>query len=244
MAPCHVIILGCGRSGTSIFGEFFETLPQYNYYCEPPFVDLLDYDYSRAVAVKVPTESPGYPPSPGLSIPINRLGSIVPAPSKVFWVVRHPLDAICSLRVGISKNWSHHPRPPDWLKWQRRPLLERCARHWLHINSVGFEQVRHLAEVVRFEAMVRQPREFAIRVCDQVGVTSSSCEESLSRWSSRVQDTNNADFIEAVCSRNHSRPDHTVRIGRWRENLQPDEAERIFSMVEVEAARFGYDFDD
>ena len=40
--PSHVIILGCGRSGTSIFGELFEHIPGYMYYSEPPFDVVVD----------------------------------------------------------------------------------------------------------------------------------------------------------------------------------------------------------
>jgi len=67
---------------------------------------------------------------------------------------RHPLDTIASLRVGIAKNWGHHPKPPDWRDWLARPLVERCAHHWAYLNTVGYEAVRHLATVTRFSCMV------------------------------------------------------------------------------------------
>ncbi len=110
----HVIVLGCGRSGTSIFGELFAGLPGYSYYSEPPFEDLAGYGYAAPVAIKVPKPARGRPTSPGLSFLVSELCAAVPEPRQIFWLVRHPLDAICSLRVGISKNWGHHPRPPDW----------------------------------------------------------------------------------------------------------------------------------
>ena len=49
----HVVILGCGRSGTSIFGELFEHLEPYTYFSEPFFAELLEFDFSRPIAVKV-----------------------------------------------------------------------------------------------------------------------------------------------------------------------------------------------
>ena len=55
--PSHVLILGCGRSGTSIFGEFFQDLSAYTYYSEPPYADLKTYNYAKPIAIKVPTES-------------------------------------------------------------------------------------------------------------------------------------------------------------------------------------------
>ena len=107
----HVLILGCGRSGTSIFGEFFQHLSPYTYYSEPPYADLKKYDYSQSIAIKVPNVSDGFLPTEGLSFPLADLLETIPQPMSIFWQVRHPLDTICSLKVGIAKNWGHHPRP-------------------------------------------------------------------------------------------------------------------------------------
>ncbi len=134
-APAHVLILGCGRSGTSIFGELFEHLPGYRYRSEPPFAALLAEGYGTPQAFKVPRESPRHPPTPGLSFPLQTLLDAVQGTLAVYWQVRHPLDAIASLRVGIAKSWGHHPRPPDWRQWLERPLVERCAHHWACITS-------------------------------------------------------------------------------------------------------------
>ena len=157
----HVIILGCGRSGTSIFGELFEHLAPYTYYSEPSFAELLEVDFTRPVAVKVPKESPDFLPTPGLSFPLSTLLTEIPNPKSLYWQVRHPLDTVCSLRVGISNDWGHHPNPPDWRDWLECPLAERCAHHWNFINSFGYEQVRALVRVKKFEDMIHAPRQFA-----------------------------------------------------------------------------------
>ena len=150
----HVIILGCGRSGTSIFGELFEHLAPYTYYSEPYFAEFLRFDFSRPTAVKVPKESTNYPPTSGLSFPLTALLAEIPNPKTIYWQVRHPLDTICSLRVGISKDWGHHPKPPAWRDWIERPLIERCAYHWNYINSLGYKQVRAISKVKHFEEMI------------------------------------------------------------------------------------------
>lgn len=62
----------------------------------------------------------------------------------------------------------------------------------------------------------------------------------MQRWSDRVQNTNNDKFVEALTSRSHSRPDHSVRIGRWRENLSADEAKSVVDLVSKTNSRFGY----
>ena len=119
LVPPPVMVLGCGRSGTSIFGELFDHLSIYTYRSEPPFADVVDADFSSPLAFKVPRESEGFAPDTGLSFPLARLRSAAPR-MRFFWIVRHPLDAICSLKVGIGKNWGHHPRPPDWEEWLAR----------------------------------------------------------------------------------------------------------------------------
>lgn len=87
--------------------------------------------------------------------------------------MRHPLDAVCSLRIGIGQNWNHHPRPPDWQSCLNRPLIERCAHHWVYVNSFGFDAVAGKATLVRFEDMVHMPFEFARKIISVLGLPES-----------------------------------------------------------------------
>jgi len=235
------LILGCGRSGTSIFGELFEQLPNYHYYSEPSFETVLDLDFANPVAVKVPTESHGHLATPGLSFPLPTLLSHVPASNRVYWQVRHPLDTIASLKVGISKNWGHHPRPPDWEDCLSLPLVQRCAHHWAYINTIGYQAVENLAKVCKFEDMLADPHKFSQNICVDIGLNISSCASELSSWSRRVQNTNNSKFIEAKTSRAYSTTDHNVRIGRWRENLSGDDLEQVVPIVRKAAKQFAYE---
>lgn len=236
----HAIVLGCGRSGTSILGELFAGLPGYSYHSEPPFEALAGYDYGAPVAIKVPRPAMGRDCSPGLPFLVDELLAAVPEPREIFWLLRHPLDAICSLRVGIAQNWGHHPRPPDWESWLSAPLLWRCAHHWVHINGQGYEQVRHLAKLRRFEDMIRDPLGFAQGICGQVGLDAAAFEAALHAWARRVQDRDNDDFDEAECSKSYSRPDHKTKVDRWRENLSAAEVAELVPVVAEVAARFGY----
>ena len=235
----NVLILGCGRSGTSIFGELFQHLSVYTYVSEPPFSDIMAAQSSGLLAVKVPHESEEFPPTPGLSFPLITLLQHWPN-TKLFWIVRHPLDAICSLRPGISNKWGHHPRPPDWQDWLERPLLEQCAHHWQYINTYGFKQVVKRATLVRFEEMIANPEGFARQVCRAIDIALEKDAVELAAWCNRVQDSNNECFIEAETSRNYSRPDHAVRVGRWRENLTAAQANNLWRMVGPTATQFGY----
>lgn len=233
-----VLILGCGRSGTSIFGELFQHLEPYTYRSEPPFADLLNW-FADGMAAKVPTESDGYDCDPGLSFSLGALRKASPN-TRFFWIVRNPLDAVCSLRVGIQNNWGHHPRPPDWQECLERPLVEQCAYHWAYINSAGFDAVSEFSTLVRFEDMISSPDDFASGVLSSIGITPDDHADQLSQWSSRVQDTNNELFVEAETSKHYSRSDHTVRVGRWRENLSHSEFEQVINIVGEANSRFGY----
>ncbi len=236
----HVLILGCGRSGTSIFGELFEHIAAYTYYSEPPFSELATLSFSTPVAIKVPKECDEFQSTPGLSFPLDTMLSLLPKPTQIYWQVRHPLDAISSLRVGIAYNWGHHPRPPDWKSWLKRSLVERCAHHWNHINSTGYGQVSGLVKICRFEDMLTNPRDFATRICGEIGENPAANANEITSWSERVQDTNNEKFKEAKTSRRYSRPDHKRRIGRWKENLRSDELRQVVPIVRGAADTFGY----
>ncbi len=238
--PSHICILGCGRSGTSIFGEFFQHLPMYTYYSEPPFSNLKDFDYSNPIAFKVPTPSDQQGSSFGLPFRMEQLWEVLPEPRVIFWQVRHPLDAICSLRVGIAKDWGHHPRPHDWQQWLEKPLLQRCAHHWNYINTRGYDQLKDVAVVNRFEEMILATEQAAHRICESASIDFSQYESFLRPWIDRVQDENNDRFIEAETSRSYSRPDHQKKVGRWEENLTEDEIASILPLIREGARNFGY----
>jgi len=199
--------------------------------------------FGQSQAAKVPTESDRFPPDSGLSFPISVLLNAHPS-TKIFWIVRHPFDAVCSLRIGIGKGWSHHPRPPDWRDWADRSLIDQCAHHWSYINNYGYEAVRAFASLVRFEDMIRSPLEFAELACENIGLSSDDHKQSLKSWADRVQNTNNTHFIEAATSRKHSRTDHKVRVERWRENLSTAETQAIVEIVSDVAKVFEYTLRD
>ena len=241
--PPSVMVLGCGRSGTSIFGEMFESLSAYHYASEPSFTEVVGADYSVPLAFKVPRQVAAFEAEPGLSFPLNEMQRYAPR-MKYFWIVRHPLDAICSLRVGISHNWGHHPKPPDWKAWLGRPLIEQCAHHWAFLNTMGFEQVSAFATVIKFEHIISDPIAVAKSACKTLALNFSANEPSLRQWAGRVQDTNNGKFIEARTSRAYSRADHAVRVGRWRENLTSAEIDSVLPIISKAARTFGYGFAD
>jgi hypothetical protein len=239
-APKHVCILGCGRSGTSIFGELFQSIADYTYYSEPTWEEFTKIDFSTPVAIKVPRGPIGFASNNGLPFTLNDFYQVFPSSGLLFWQVRHPLDTICSLKVGISNDWGHHPQPPDHKQWLNRSLVEQCAHHWNYINTRGFETVRDQVIINKFEDMVLNPKGTAAQCLSLLQVDPEASQEKLNQWTTKVQDKNNGNFVEALCSRPYSTNDHKVKVGRWKQNLSPTEVEIVLPMIGKSADRFGY----
>ena len=236
-------ILGCGRSGTSIFGELFQTLPAYQYHSEPEWREFTSIDFSSPVAVKVPRPRPGGTSNRGLPFHPEDFHQVFPTTGMLFWKVRHPLDAICSLKIGIAKNWGHHPQPHDYQQWLDRSLAEQCAHHWNYINTLGYRQLAGEVVVKKFEDMIMDPIQFATSCLEQCNLDWKTNQRAVETWADRVQDSNNKKFEEAECSRPYSTNDHKKKVGRWKENLTRDEMNLVLPIVAEGARLFGYELD-
>jgi hypothetical protein len=238
----NIVILGSARSGTSIFGELFELLPGFRYYFEPGLERLsaLDYDLGP-IAVKMPRAADVTRTTPGLAFLLEEMVNIVRDPFRILWQVRHPLDAICSLRVGIQANWAHGPRPQEWETLRTLPLIEQCAHYWAYVNGVGFQAVRDRASVYRYEDMIVDPRGAAVRACKEAEVDGPAVEAAVERWCSLVSNDKSPDAYEAKHQVRWSRLDHSARTGRWRENLSPDDIRLALPIVSKAAHVFGYE---
>lgn len=79
----NVVILGCGRSGTSIFGELFDALPAFEYHSEPLLADLRLTAGAGAIAVKVPRSLPSATPPAGAPCTSTSCSTGVPPPRRV-----------------------------------------------------------------------------------------------------------------------------------------------------------------
>jgi len=237
-----VVILGCGRSGTSILGELFLCLRSCCYFFEPNLIDLknqISKKSGRQLVVKVPKG--GNKNTAGLACDmddlVDILGKII-----VIWIVRHPLDAICSLRPGIENGWQHNPRPVDFLKYQNEPWYIKCAHHWNYINGQGLDSILKYSSplIVRYEDLLIEPK---IAIDQILDYTKNNVDKKiLVPYINRIQDS-----IENSYQANYQniwfRPDHTKRIERYRENMSDYECAVSWRIVSETAQRYGYTFD-
>ena len=99
---------------------------------------------------------------------------------------------------------------------------------------------RRSPRAIRRSIPLRFPARFSARICEALAVDPAANAPHLAKWAKRVQNSNNKDFVEAQTSRSYSRPDHRVRVDRWRENLTDEEAAAIWDIVGETAQALGY----
>lgn len=261
----HVIIFGCGRSGTSILGELFEEMDEYSYLFEADVLDIENFEFNgpKLLASKVPKirarnftlyikpllrnllapKKVHKALSPGLTVNLEWLIKTLPCNYKFIFIARHPLDTICSLKPGIEAGWSHNPRPLDYKKYLKAPLVERCARHWQYINDVGFKTLTERNEVliVLYENLVLNTRDTVQRILNYIEMTDYSISK-LASYIEKVQDKTK-DSYQAKKQIRWYRDDHITRINRWKNDLTKDEAESAWKIVGSTAKQFGYKLD-
>lgn len=228
-----VLLFGCPRSGTTILGELFEHINGWQFYLEPTVARVKLLKHQRwNWAVKNPIGE--QPWTPGLPCDLDDLLASVPDPQIVF-IIRHPLDTICSLRPGMTAGWEHGPIPPDAPK----DPLERSAAVWEWVNHDGYDNICQRQEpyVIRFEDLVRAPQLQTVRLINHLGIEITAVQ--LAEYASLIEDRTGG--YEAKHQDRYVTDDHTHRIGRWVLQLEPEEVARCWDLVGPTAKRFGYE---
>ncbi len=251
------LIIGCARSGTSILGELVAAHPDVRYLHEaheiwrkagsgedgshrltaehatPRVVRRIRKRFerergdARLLVEKCPRNT--------LRVPFIR--AVLPE-AKIIHIVRDGRDVSCSLMPGIGGDQWRHLKPPGW-----RDLLAhehgavRCARAWRTIVEIALEDlsgVPHLC--VRYEDLVDDPRRVARQVIGFLGLNQ---HPDVATFCDKIQNKTR-DSYHAERQEKWFRDDHTVRIGRWRENLADDEAAAVEQIVRPLLVRLGY----
>lgn len=98
--PAHALILGCGRSGTSILGELFDSLPGVTYVSEPLLVDLPAITPEETLVVKVPNVGENDTPPAGLPAAPRRTTCTERYPRRWWSSGRFAIHSTRSVRCG------------------------------------------------------------------------------------------------------------------------------------------------
>lgn len=236
----NIIILGSGRSGTSITGELFEYLPEYEYMFESQLVNFPPHsiiDENKQLVIKLPKG--GERISEGLAFDLDELLSKFKNPIKIIWIVRNPLDTICSLKPGIEDNWSHYPRPPHYKELLDKPWYIKGAYHWDYINSRGYETVQDYGPIliIKYEDLLKNTKRTVSRILKFVNSPMNIAD--LSKYIDRITNHTKGSY-QAKFQVQWFRKDHNKRINRYKENMKHEEIVQSNKIVKDTARTFGY----
>lgn len=252
------LVFGCARSGTSILGELIAAHPDVKYIFEahsiwevagvgengsnrltaqqataPVEEQLRRWFETHANTARLVVEKN---PRNALRVPFLR--QIFPE-AKLIHIVRDGRDVACSMVPGCGGGEWQHLKPPSWQEWMRRvdgPV--RCAMAWREIMEIALADLASVPHLqVRYEDLVRQPRETAVKVMTflQLGMM-----PSWAAFCDRIQNQTVGTY-QAQHQLQWSRYDHHVRVGRWRENLSAQEQELVHEQLGALLAKLDYE---
>lgn len=250
------LIIGCARSGTSILGELIAAHEDVKYIFEaheiwelggqgrdeshrmteehatPKVVKKIrkwfeKQDDGRMIIEKCPRNA--------LRVPYLR--KIFPE-AKIIHIIRDGRDVTCSLKPGMGGAEWRHLRPENWRELYPLPWYERCARAWKEIIDVtendlaGTDFLR-----VIYEELVSEPRRVAKDILEYLNLPPSA---SVDEFCSRIQDETESSYLPQSNTVRWNTNDHERRIGRWQENLLPEEQRIVQDILADTLQRFGY----
>lgn len=232
------VIFGCSRSGSSIFGELFKNIcPAYRF--EPTLDELKEKPLIPNEGIKLPTGP--QPRLDGLAINLDELDKVAKYGVLPIWLVRHPYDTVCSLRPQMSESVYGRDHPPpmplDDLMFECSPLVHAAA-FWSWVNGIGFKYLmKHYGgvKIVKYEEIVKDPSKVADTIQIYTGLNNRKGAE---RWINSV--SNEKGGYEAERQDVHSTQDHSIRMGRYKENLSKDERRLVRAICFDTASKFHY----
>lgn len=225
-----VLIFGCPRSGTSILGELFEHIPRYQFYFEPPMQRVARLDHEQWTwALKNPI---GPDPTPGVACNLDDLATL-PDPMALF-IVRHPLDVVCSMQSAMSIGVDHGP-VPEHAQSITDPI-ERAAHIWAWINGKGLPAVqdRFYTHILRYEYFITKP----VAAIDSIMRSTGICAEMP--WAYIDSISPDTGGYEAKHQDRWTTYDHPHHIDRWRRELTDVQADICWTITGGIAEPMGY----
>jgi len=250
-------VLGCARSGTSILGELIAAHPDVAYVFEPHelweaagsgpegshrlteaqattelrtrirawFADRRSQ--KRLVVEKTPRNV--------LRVPFLR--AVFPE-ARFIHIVRDGRDVACSLLPGIGgDDWSHL-KPPSWRRlFSEYSGVRRCALAWRDVMAIALADLRAVPHLqVYYEHLISDPRVTARAILNYLDLDNAS---EVFNFCDKIQDRT-VNSYQAQMQDRWYRADHTVRVGRWRENLAAADQVAVETMLDDMLTRLGY----
>ena len=263
LIPRPVFLLGCARSGTSIFGEalashpavtyLFELSPTWNSIVEEGADHRLeaaaaDPELARRVYDEFSGHLRGEPgevlleknPKHVLRLPF--LAALFPW-GRFIHIIRDGRDTAASLMFRNRGDGWGHLQVPGW-----RDLLERypkenhirCAHQWrIAVETARCDGARlggARYREVRYEDLVRNPLAVVEEALAFMGLEAPGAVAEFCR---KIQDETEGSY-HALKQVRHYVDNHSRRIGRYCENLAPDQVVEVEEACGEVLAELGY----
>ena len=263
LIPTPLFVVGCARSGTSIFGEalaahpdiayLFELSPMWKRVVEEGDDHRLDAsdvtaDIARESYERLAEEASKSDgtvlveknPKHVLRLPF--LNALFPW-ARFVHILRDGRDVVSSLMFrNRGERWGHL-EIPGWRQLLARHPDEnhvRCAHQWRVAVETARGDGAQLGDrylEVRYEDLVADPPSVVARTLDLVGLAvTGECQEFFSR----IQDAT-AGSYHARKQVRHYVENHSRRIGRFEENLTAAQRSDVEGICGKLLAELGYD---
>ena len=263
LIPRPVFLLGCARSGTSIFGEalashpavtyLFELSPTWNSIVEEGADHRLeaaaaDPELARRVYDEFSGHLRGAPgevlleknPKHVLRLPF--LAALFPW-GRFIHIIRDGRDTAASLMFRNRGDGWGHLQVPGWRDLLQRYPKEnhiRCAHQWriavetARCDGALLGGARYLE--IRYEDLVRSPLAIAGEALAFMGLDAPS---AVAEFCGKIQDETEGSY-HALKQVRHYVDNHSRRIGRYCENLDPDQVAEVEEACGETLADLGY----
>lgn len=175
--------------------------------------------------------------NPRNSLRVSYVKKIFPE-AKFIHIVRDGRDVACSLVPGCGGVEWRHLKPPSWQEYYLKfSGAIRCAHVWKQVveTTLGdLQNVPHLQ--IRYEDLLASPQLIAKEIFNFLEIdlhakTLEFCSNITNKTSSSYQ----AKFQDQWY-----RNDHSIRVGRWNENLTKEEIKVINPLLKPLLTQLGY----
>lgn len=245
-----VFLIGCARSGTSILGEAIAAHPRVAYLFEAsaiwntlvperPDHRLTEADATTRVAraidaalEKARRDLRGdvlIEKNPKHVIRIRFLNAIYPD-ARFLHIIRDGRDTVASLMFrNRGERWGHL-EIPGWRELLERYPREnhvRCAHQWRDAVTVAQNDAHSLPpsryHEIRYEGLVQDAAGVVARVLEFLELPT---HPEVNRFLPRIQDATEGSY-HAKKQVRHYVENHSRRIGRYTENLTPQQVKEV-----------------
>ncbi|MEE9466070.1 MAG: sulfotransferase [Candidatus Neomarinimicrobiota bacterium] len=257
----YAFIIGIARSGTSILGELLCAHPQVTYLYEayklwefggagPNGSHRLTAEHATPkVTATIRGEiqewfrlngTPGnvlVEKCPRNVLRVPYLHAIFPE-GGIIHIVRDGRDVACSMVPGCGGDSWNHLKPPSWTKlYSKYSGAVRCALAWDESIRIAWQDLATIPHLqIRYEDLLSTPEEVVETLFAYLEL---DVDPAVTGFLNKIQDTTRGSY-HAQHQGVWFRDNHRVRVGRYQENLTPDELHTINQLIGPTLTQLGY----